>query len=203
MKQEIDKKIMFVIMIVAIVLIPIYKIITNKNTQIDKRINETNSKQFAMYIEDGEGYKEYKDSDMFPVGYKLNLNKSRCEDIKGNNLDVNSILSSKGNSITVKSNKTIYCTLYFDLAEEGEKENPYKIQYIEDLVKLQIAVNNGETYAGKYFELTRNLDFQKNDSYQDYQTNEYGDINGNSTDEELKTELTNRKYGSKSISGYI
>ena len=38
MKQEIDKKVMFVIMITAIVLFPVYKIIANKNAQIDKQI---------------------------------------------------------------------------------------------------------------------------------------------------------------------
>ena len=162
----------------------------NKEVIKEKEINQIDRKQFAMYIEDGDSYKEYTDSDNFPKGYYLNIDKSKCEDINGKDLDVNNILSSKGNSVTVKSSKTIYCTLYFDYSETGEKDKPYRIQYIEDLVDLQVAVNNGETYEGKYFELTRNLDFQKNDSYKDYKTKEYGDINGNEIDEELKTELT-------------
>ena len=162
----------------------------NKEVIKEKETNQIDRKQFAMYIEDGDSYKEYTDSDNFPKGYYLNIDKSKCEDINGKDLDVNNILSSKGNSVTVKSSKTIYCTLYFDYLGTGEKDKPYRIQYIEDLVDLQVAVNNGETYERKYFELERDLDFQKNDSYRNYQTKEYGDINGNSIDEELKVELT-------------
>ena len=152
----------------------------NKEVIKEKEINQIDRKKFAMYIEDGDSYKEYTDSDNFPKGYYLNIDKSKCEDKNGNEIEASKVLSSK----------TIYCTLYFDYSETGEKEHPYRIQYIEDLVDLQVAVNNGETYEGKYFELTRNLDFQKNDSYRNYQTKEYGDINGNEIDEELKTELT-------------
>ena len=190
MKQEIDKKIMFVIMIIMITVFSVIILFNNKPKKIEQF--EIKRKEFAMYVDDGEGYKEYTDSDTFPVGYYLNLEKSKCEDENGNKIqDITEKIEQNGNKITVKSNKTVYCTLYFDNYKgTGEKDMPYRIQYIEELVELQEAVNGGETYAGKYFELARDLDFAQNDSYKDYTTIQYGDINGTGGAQELKTELT-------------
>ena len=72
----------------------------------------------------------------------------------------------------------------------GDEDTPYKIQYIEDLVELSNNVDNGETYAGKTFILSRNLDFKNKNSYKDSETTKYKDINGNGEDEPLMTELT-------------
>lgn len=55
---------------------------------------------------------------------------------------------------------------------DGAAGNPYKISTVEDLKQLASAVNTGTTYAGEYFELTKNLDLAEenwvpigNDSY--------------------------------------
>ena len=56
--------------------------------------------------------------------------------------------------------------------ETGEENAPYKIQFIDDLVELSNNVENGETYEGKTFVLTRNLDFQNKDSYKDKENSE-------------------------------
>ena len=117
MKQEIDKKVMFVIMIMAIILVPVYKLITNKDNKIEEKsaTNEIRKNKLAMYVEDGDTYREYKGGDKFPEGYKLNIEKSKCEDNKGNEITpIDNVLSHDGMKVTVKSNKTIYCTLYFD-----------------------------------------------------------------------------------------
>ena len=81
---------------------------------------------------------------------------------------------------------------------EGTEEKPFLIESIEDLVQFSNNVNAGTTYENQIVKLTVNLDFQSEDSYADYKTKTYGDINGVNGTEELKTELTTGK-GFKSI----
>ena len=77
------------------------------------------------------------------------------------------------------------------LAGLGTEEDPYKIQFIEDLVDLSNNVNKeGNTYGGKYFILTKNLDFQSPSSYKNSERTDYGDINGINGNETLIKELT-------------
>ena len=72
---------------------------------------------------------------------------------------------------------------------DGSKEKPYQINCIEDLVDFS---NKSKTdkFNGKEIIMTRNLDFQSELSYEDYQTNKYGDINNDGTTSELMEELT-------------
>ena len=65
------------------------------------------------------------------------------------------------------------------------------ISYIEDLVDLSNEVNSGDSKKDQFVLLTRDLDFNEDDSYRD-STNAttYGDYNGNSAVESIKTELT-------------
>jgi len=97
-----------------------YKSVTNKETTLTnvKEEYEVDKETFSMYIEalneDGtSNYEEYNDSNVFPIGYKINLEKSKCTDIKGNL--INGILSRRGNKVTITSNKTAYCYIYFDI----------------------------------------------------------------------------------------
>ena len=76
------------------------------------------------------------------------------------------------------------------LQGEGTEKNTYKIYTIEDLVTLSLRTNNGENFEGKYIELMNDLDFKKNSSYANYNRTDFEDINGDSTTEALKTELT-------------
>ena len=66
----------------------------------------------------------------------------------------------------------------------------YKIENIEDLVCLSNLVSSGKNFDGKTIYLINDLDFNSDDSYKDKDTTTYGDINGNSTTEGLKIELT-------------
>ena len=77
-----------------------------------------------------------------------------------------------------------------EMAGEGTEESPFLIQSIEDLVAFSNKVNSGTTYENQVVKLAVNLDFQSEDSYVDYKTTAYGDINGTNGAEELKTELT-------------
>ena len=195
------KELIILGVIIELILVPfIFKnIISLKNKNNDDNsissINEIRKQKFGIMYRDSyaDSYKEYNGSimDALNAGYVLNIASSKCNDGSGATVEPSSVLSINGSMVTIKSNKTIYCTLYFESKGTGEKESPYKIQYIEDLVDIQVAVNSGETtYENKYFELWNNLDFNDPKSYRDYTTKEYGDINGNGTDEELKTELT-------------
>lgn len=62
-----------------------------------------------------------------------------------------------------------------------------EISYIEDLVDLQKAVNEGKaTYADTTVKLTRTLDFNSDDSYKNPNDTSYGDERG------IKTQLTDK-----------
>ncbi len=74
--------------------------------------------------------------------------------------------------------------------ENGTEQFPYLIESIEDLVRLSNEVNDGDNKAGMTYVLTKDLDFQDPTSYEDDNGTTFGDINGNSQDEPLITELT-------------
>ncbi len=118
------------------------------------------------------------------------------------------ILNLDNNIVFAKTNKTFLVKVKYNietLPNNVEDElnliyiysdfpnsinNPYKIQYIEDLVDLSKSVNEGITYENKYIKLERDLDFNDNNSYQDYTRLDYGDYNENETESNIKTELT-------------
>ena len=84
-------------------------------------INNNNLKQFAVYIKNENGnFEEYKDNSnrLFPDNYVLNLKESKCNYADSTNpiSPITTVLSSDGRTVTVKSNKTVYCTLYFEHA---------------------------------------------------------------------------------------
>ncbi len=117
-----DKKKIIVLVLGIVLIMSIYmtyRTYENKPKELpeEKEKIETKKKQFAMYIKDGDKYVEYHGEDenenLFPEGYKLNIEQSRCEDIDGNKIEDISF-NTNTSSITVTSNKTAYCYLYFD-----------------------------------------------------------------------------------------
>lgn len=76
-----------------------------------------------------------------------------------------------------------------EFSGSGTNEDPYKIENIEDLVKLSDNVNKGNTYSNQYFELINKLDFQNDESYKN-PNSKYGDLNDDGKIESIKTELT-------------
>ena len=69
-------------------------------------------------------------------------------------------------------------------------ENVVAINTIEDLVDLSKAVNQGQTYSGKYALLTKDLDFEDTSDYENSSRTDYGDVNGDGSTASLITELT-------------
>ncbi len=86
------------------------------------------------------------------------------------------------------------------LSEDKEKNTTYFAKYdadfaiesIEDLVKLSNTVNSGVNYSSKTVILTKTLDFNDDNSYDNPNDTSYGDLNGDGTTEGIKAELTNK-----------
>ena len=92
------------------------KSFNNKDIAKIKEENKVNKEMFSMYVENKDGdYVEYTDSEYYPIGlkYYFNEERSNCTDNKGK--VVNNVISYNNNKITVSSNKTLFCYLYFDL----------------------------------------------------------------------------------------
>lgn len=89
--------------------------------------------------------------------------------------------------------------LAIDVYYATPKTDTLEINYIEDLIDLQIAVNNGNHYENTKVVLNRSLDFNDENSYRDYaDTTTYGDYNEDETVEGIKAEVTSGR-GWKSI----
>ena len=108
-KEDYVKISILVVMVLGIILIG--NIIGNKRLNA-KYYSRTDKNHFAMFIQnDNNDYEEYK-SDKWPVGYTLNESISVCTDLNGNKVDTS--LSYNNGKVTVVSNRTVFCTLYFD-----------------------------------------------------------------------------------------
>ena len=82
----------------------------------------------------------------------------------------------------------IYITRYLDGG--GTEENPFSIFTIEDLVRFSIMTNSNRIENYSYISLRTDLDFNDDNSYNNPNTLDFGDLNGNNVIEPLKTELT-------------
>ena len=82
-------------------------------------------------------------------------------------------------------------------AGTGTLDDPYKIEKVEDLIKLFINVSNGNSYKDTYFKLMNKIDFLDEDSYSNINDTSYGDINEDGNIAGIKDELTsgNGIYG--------
>ena len=94
----------------------------NKNEEVilDNVIIKNNidsNVKLAMYKEVNGNYTEYE-SDTFPLEtHTLNTNESKCTNNKGNIIDNVIEYDSTNNKIKIRTNKSIYCYLYFDIKE--------------------------------------------------------------------------------------
>ncbi len=117
------------IIIITIILLTIVSIITvfKKDTSIveKSKINKIERKEFNIYLQKTVGSKDYDPSTdtTFPTsGYLLNTTKTMCYGYNGNKLNSNPVTQELtdgviNGSITINSNNTIYCDLYFDKNE--------------------------------------------------------------------------------------
>ncbi len=125
----INKKYLLIIIMVGIILTGVIFFKSKEEVKLDSVIlkQEVNNKTFAMYKEeDDNNYVLVKDN-KFPDMYVLNIEKSKCIDNNGNEL--NGVLSYENDKVTITSGNTIYCYLYFDksLGEEIKEKEPNKL----------------------------------------------------------------------------
>ncbi len=109
----INKKYLLVILLIGIILTGFIIFKPKENVKLDNVIlkQEVNNKTFAMYTETDNGYEEYE-GNKFPDMYVLNIEKSKCIDNNGKELE--NVLSYENDKVTITSGNTTYCYLYFD-----------------------------------------------------------------------------------------
>lgn len=108
-------------------------------------------------------------------------------------LDTNREYIVEGDGAIEKMPDKVKDTTPGALEGSGEKEDPYKIQSIEDLVQLSIDYNNGSIKEKAYFELLEDLNFMSKNSYVDADRTDFGDVNGDGKIDTLKVEMTTGK----------
>jgi len=130
---------------------------SNKDITEVKEENKVDKEMFSMYVENKDGdYVEYTDSEYYPIGlkYYFNEERSNCTDNKGK--VVNDVISYNNNKITVSSNKTLFCYLYFDLDKVppqtftfylGGNTNPEYITSTSTTAYLSWTDNDIESYC--------------------------------------------------------
>ena len=85
----------------------------NKNNTLDdiKLLDNKSDNLFAIMVKDSSG--NYNESSTFPTGaYVLNETMSTCVDNNGNKIE--NVLSYSDGVVSARTNKTVYCYLYFD-----------------------------------------------------------------------------------------
>ncbi len=142
-------------------------------------------------------------------GINYKIDKGNTSVVAKETLPLDTIPVTSVIEIPVNTTHEYTITTYYDSIEESQKAdlgksfsytvtieavNKKEISYIEDLVDLSNAVNNGNTYENTWFLQTRDLDFNDTTSYRNANdTITYGDYNGDGTVESIKTELTTGK----------
>ena len=97
----------------------------NKNNTLDdiKLLDSKSDNLFAIMVKDSSG--NYNEASAFPnAAYILNETMSSCIDNNGNKID--NVLSYSDGVVSAKTNKTVYCYLYFD------KDNSVYAKVLDD-----------------------------------------------------------------------
>ena len=152
---------------------------------------------------------------------KLNFNKESLEKALKDNSGMDGITADKSSErlyiVTFPDSKRQY-EVYADgtIADAAPKtedntpdsieqkdENTYLIQSIEDLVILSNTVNAGtDSYEGKTFEIQCDLNFASVNSYINPEENDFGDANGDGTEETILIKELTESAGFMPIGTY-
>ena len=118
-----NKRVIFIILIVLLTILNVFLVLKKDTSVIEKsKVIKVERKEFNIYKEQTTGKKDYvsvSDATFPTSGYLLNTTKSVCKSYNDQNITPIPIVQelTKGSInglITVNSNKTIYCDLYFD-----------------------------------------------------------------------------------------
>ena len=122
MKRRSKKK-MIIIFIILLGLFLIYrlpKILVNKQIrslpEVKLKKSEVRNKSLAIMIskDNGETYEEYKSEDNKWPDSSYEYKYAKCIDNNGNEVDNNIEFNKETRQVSLETDKTIYCTLYFD-----------------------------------------------------------------------------------------
>ncbi len=161
------KELIILGVIIEIILVPLIvkNIISLKNKDgNDNNIpseNEIGKQEFGIMYRDNDtdSYKAYSGSiiDAINNKYVLNVNNSKCSDGSGATVTPSSVLSINGSTVTIKSNKTVYCTLYFDL-KKLEITNANKVCDLGTSMSVEFTTSDPVT---EYYYSTNGKEFIK------------------------------------------
>ena len=140
------KKIIITILIIVSVFTIFFVSRININKKEDKipevKLQEKDKANKALAImvsEDGEKYKEYKEEKL--PGNEYKFKEAKCIDKNGNSID-GKVVEQEG-KITIKTNKTIYCTFYYDhkgiteILRENDTNKVISSNLVGDLYRYQ------------------------------------------------------------------
>ncbi len=166
-----NKRVVIIIAIVLLLILNVFLVFKKDTSVIEKsKINKIERKEFNIYLQQSVGSEEYdsSSSESFPSqGYLLNANKTMCYDYNGKAIEykpeqnlVNEVIDG---SITIESNNTIYCNLYFDKNEEpiiskfevtgktsDNKELNNKYTYQTDSLPFNVTYTDNENDVKQY-----------------------------------------------------
>ncbi len=149
MRLKYKKIIITILLVIELIMVHLtYQSFLQRNNYNTRDEVKNKNKQFAVYLKNGEEYEPYQGTSLYPKGYYLNKDQSYCLDMQDNKVE--DILEFSSEGITVTSNKTVYCTLYFDPYKEeagnytfyikenttpkytSEKSNPVTLSWEEE-----------------------------------------------------------------------
>ena len=121
------KKKIFITTIILLLVLTTSIVFIRKNKSANATLDTVSLKEvekdnmFAIMVNDGSGEYTQSDGNDFPTeGYSYNEEKSGCMDNNGEKIENSLIYDSDSNKVTLTTNKTSYCYLYFDKSNAEE-----------------------------------------------------------------------------------
>ena len=145
---NIEKILIIIVVLVSILLFVEYKR-EYSNNKVDNIILEgkIDKKQFNIYVQDGE---DYIAQDSVPTGaYIINTELTYCVDLYDN--AVEDVLTYENNKLILTSNKTVYCTVYFDLTPKDIKIVATNYNELHNTKTLNCSTNETNSPVTAYY----------------------------------------------------
>ena len=161
MREKIIKNRKYILMVLGILILvtfnigmrylatrPRYKTLP----EVTLRNKEPNKSGYAVMVKTGDSYVEYASEDgKWPSEEDYEFKEAKCIDNEGRLVE--SAVTFESGKVTLKTNKTIYCTLYFDENASLEITNVTVDNSVPHQVTLTVSIKGG---SGKYTYLVEN-----------------------------------------------
>ena len=172
----INKKYLLVILLIGIITSTIIFKPKEDSKLYEVKLQDDNKKDLAIMVEQLD--KSYKENNKIPYkGYNLNQEMTKCIDNNGN--EVEKDITYENGTITISTDRTIYCYLYFDRKEEiedlsgqGHNGKNHAVEWTEEGITTSNKDANGYVDCG-----LENYDFK--DSITMITRVKFNDLTGN------------------------